>query len=158
MVVQLVRNPRGGGKRQLDKTLECELIRKKKRHLYIVCHQSRHQLCFAMSLARLLNPELNDEEALERGRELQCLADLNDQTMVTLGDVCKFEEILKRKIVVYCRKSEDRALYPFAIAYPRHSEPLFLLLFQGHYYGIKNVKGLLGAKTSVPIATEATKT
>lgn len=42
--------------------------------------------------------------------------------------------------------SEDRALYPFATAYPHHSEPLFLLLFQSHYYGIKNAKGLLGVK------------
>ncbi|MCJ8743447.1 hypothetical protein PDJAM_G00094140, partial [Pangasius djambal] len=29
LIVQVVRNPRGGGKRKLEKTLDCEIIRKK---------------------------------------------------------------------------------------------------------------------------------
>lgn len=43
LVVQLVGNPRGRGKRKLDKTLECELIRKKKRHLYVIATSRRSE-------------------------------------------------------------------------------------------------------------------
>lgn len=65
---------------------------------------------------------------------------------MTLTDVCKFEEVFKRKIVVFHRESEERALRPFNTAYPRCANPLFMLSFEGHYYGIKNVKGVLGVK------------
>ncbi|XP_075888841.1 uncharacterized protein LOC142892509 [Nelusetta ayraudi] len=142
LMVQLVRSPRGGAKRKLETTLECELIRKKKKHLYVVLNNS--QLCFAVNLAHLTQPGLTNAEAFERGRELQHLAGLDPETLVTLADMRRFEEVVQRKIVVFHRDSEERALRLFDTAYPRCGDPLFMFLFQGHYYGIKNVKGLLG--------------
>lgn len=61
LVVQLVRNPLGGAKRKLETTLDCELIRKKRRYLYVVLNQSL--LCFAVNLVHLTRPGLTDMEA-----------------------------------------------------------------------------------------------
>lgn len=84
------------------------------------------------------------EEALERGRELQHLAGLEGEQMVTLTDVRKFERVAQHKIVVYYRGLDERALHWLDSDYHRCENPLLILLFQGHYYGIKNVEGLPG--------------
>ncbi|KAF0039231.1 hypothetical protein F2P81_007466 [Scophthalmus maximus] len=134
-VVQVLRNPRGGGKRKINKTLDCEILNKKRRHLYMV-HNKNNQLCFAICLAQHINPDLTDKQALERGRELQHLAGLTNYTPVALSEVNKFEQIVKCKIVVFCRGYDDRALSPFETVFPKSRNPMFLFLFQNHYYGI----------------------
>ncbi|KAF0042943.1 hypothetical protein F2P81_004280 [Scophthalmus maximus] len=108
-VVQVLRNPRGGGKRKINKVLDCEILNKKQRHLYMV-HNKNNQLCFVISFAQLINPDLTDRQALERGRELQHLVGLSDHTPVAVSGVNKFEQIVKRKIVVFCRGSDVCAL------------------------------------------------
>ena len=62
-----------------------------------------NNLCFTVNLAHLTHPHFTDNQALERGKELQRLAGLSDQTEVTLSDIGKFEQILNSKIVVYYR-------------------------------------------------------
>ncbi|MEQ2253819.1 hypothetical protein ILYODFUR_036455, partial [Ilyodon furcidens] len=84
-------------------------------------------------------------------------AGLDEQTAVTFGDIGKFENILKRKIVVFHRTTGSTALFKFETGFPDCSNPLFLLLFQGHYYGIKNLKGFIGADISVDTVTAAMK-
>ncbi|KAF7644047.1 hypothetical protein LDENG_00228980 [Lucifuga dentata] len=143
LIIEVVCNPRGGVKRRLEKTLDCELIRKKKRHLYVINNKD-DRLCFAISLAHLIDPEPTDNQTLERGREWQHLAGLNDQTPVTFSDVCKFETILNHKIVVFYRSPNHLPLSQFETDFSDRSDPLFLLLFQNHYYGIKNLEGFLG--------------
>ena len=119
--------------------LDCEVINMKQRHLYVVNSQN-NSLCFDSSLAHLTNPNFTDCQACERcGRELQRLAGLSDQTEVTLSDVGRFEQILNRKIVVYCRRFESRNLVPVATAFSKSPHPLYLFLFQNHYYKILKV-------------------
>ena len=77
---------------------------------------------------------------------MQRLAGLSEQTEVTLSDIGRFEQILNRKIVVFHRSSERQILLPLQTDFPKSAHPLYLFLFQNHYYGIKNVKGLLGSK------------
>ncbi|KAF7658101.1 hypothetical protein LDENG_00017440 [Lucifuga dentata] len=113
LVVQVVRNPRGGVKRKLEKTLDCELIHKKKQHLYVVVNKD-DRLCFAVNLAHLIDPELTANQALEHGRELQRLASLNDQTPVTFSDMRKFETVLSHKIVVFYRKAMSSPTHTYA--------------------------------------------
>ena len=95
-------------------------------------------LCFAVNLTHLIHPHFTDNQALERGKELQRLAGLSDQT--------EFEQILNRKIVVYYRQSENRTLSLLETEFPNTSHPLYLFLFQNHYYGVKNLKALLGVR------------
>lgn len=145
LIVHIVRNPRGGGKRKLEKTLDCEILKKKKRHLYIV-DDREDQLCFAISLSHVFQPDFTDSQCDSLGKELQHQAGLDDQTPVTFGDIHRFEEILKRKIVVFYRTSHNEPLSHFATDFADCSKPLFLFLMQNHYYGIKNLKAFIGAK------------
>lgn len=67
----MVHNPGGGcGKRWMLKKLECKILKKTARFLYIV-ENSDNQLCFAISLAHLLHPEMNYFEAGVRGTAIQ---------------------------------------------------------------------------------------
>ncbi|XP_027865466.1 uncharacterized protein LOC114139628 [Xiphophorus couchianus] len=145
LILQIVKNPTGGVKRKAEKTLECELINKKRRHLYIV-ENTGNKLCFATSLAHVANPEFTDKQALEQGRKWQHQAGLTDQTAVTFSDVAKFENILQRKIVVFHRTSKDRALSKFETDFQIRSNPCFLLLHNNHFYGIRNLAGFTGSK------------
>ncbi|KAM9741015.1 uncharacterized protein ACNS7B_012259 isoform 1-T1 [Menidia menidia] len=143
LILQVVRNPSGGVKRKVGKTLDCELINKKRRHLYVV-NNDENRLCFSISLAHVNNPCLTDREAALQGKQWQLMAGLTAQTPVNFSDVNKFERIVKRKIVVFYRK--DGVLCKFETDFADRSNPLFLLLLGNHYYGIKNLTGFTGAK------------
>nr|UNJ19241.1 PolB [Porure adintovirus 2] len=62
------------------------------------------------------------------------------------SDMGKFENILKRKIVVFYRTPDNRPLSLFETSFSDRSNPLFLFLFHNHYYGIKNIKAFLSVK------------
>lgn len=94
----------------------------------------------ASPLTWLTDPHFTDKQAIERGRELQRLAGQSDRTEVTLANIDKFEQILNRKIVVFYRPPEDRTLSLIETESPNTPHPLYLLLFQQHYYGIKSLK------------------
>lgn len=103
------------------------------------------QLCFAVNLALLLDPTLSAAEALTR--ELHRLAGLEEGSLVTLSDVLKFKNVVRRKIVVYHQGAgEGRTLSVYETPYPHSSQPLFTFFFREHYYGIKNAPGLLGVR------------
>lgn len=144
LVVQIVRSPTGSGRRQLQKTLACEIFKKKQRFLYIVENKD-NQLCFAISLAHLMSPEITDAEALSRARELQREAGLTEQTSVCFTDMSKFEEVTQRKIVVFYRTDKEH-LNIFQTSNAPKDQPLYLFLFDNHYYGVKNAKAFLGVR------------
>ncbi|TKS88168.1 hypothetical protein D9C73_023402 [Collichthys lucidus] len=73
LVVQVVHDPRGGVKRKLDKTLDCEIIRIKRQHLYIVDNRNDH-LCFAINLAHVNDPPITDNQDC-RGVSFECAED-----------------------------------------------------------------------------------
>ena len=151
LVVQIVQSPRGGGEKRLAcKMLDNEIVKKKMRFLYIV-HNPSNQLCFAINLALLLHDNLTDDEGFERGREIQRGVGLTDQTAVTFNDIEKFEESLKCKIVVFYRGDDDRTLCKFQTDGPKRDKTVFLFLCKSHYYGIKNLKGFLGASFVWPL-------
>nr|XP_033484741.1 uncharacterized protein LOC117258211 isoform X1 [Epinephelus lanceolatus]XP_033484743.1 uncharacterized protein LOC117258211 isoform X1 [Epinephelus lanceolatus] len=105
--VQLVKNPRGGGRRRLlSNTLDGEIIKKKRRSLRVVINGHDNQLSFAINLAHLLYPDIVDSEAFALGRDIQSKAGLNDQTAVTFGDIAKFEKVSNCKIVVFYRTDD----------------------------------------------------
>ena len=145
VVIQVVKNPRGGAgdKRKLKKTLVSEIVNKKKKHLHVVPNVN-NKLCFTISLALLINTDFTYIQAVEHARELHHLAGLTEATAVAFSHINKFEQIVNRKIVVFYRDAEDRALSHFETQYPKSDQPVFLFLLNEHYYGIKNLKGFLG--------------
>ncbi|CAK6981382.1 uncharacterized protein LOC117480942 [Scomber scombrus] len=143
LVVQLIRNPRGGSKRRLDSMIDSEVVKKRRKFLYVV-ENPDNRLCFAINLALLLNPYITDGEAERKGREIQRAVGLSEQTDVGFTDVSLFENYLDCKIVVFYRSEGKRSLCKFLTATPRKDKTVFLFLHQNHYYGIKNLKSFLG--------------
>ncbi|XP_055370497.1 uncharacterized protein LOC114869276 isoform X1 [Betta splendens] len=112
--------------------------------MYIV--NNRHiELCFAINLAHLLYPGITDAEAERRGSELQQRAGLIAQTPVCFTDVEKFEELVQCRIVIFYRTDLKR-LNTFHTAKQRPGKPLYMFLFENHYYGLKNACAFIGTK------------
>lgn len=143
LIAQVVHNPRGGNRTKLDHLLDSEVMAGKRRHLYVV-GERKDQLCFAISLAHVIAPGCTDEEAEAEGERLQRLAGLSKDTPVNFSDISKFEGVVKRKIVVYYREKHHRHTRRYETGFTDRTNPLFLFLFQNHYYGVKNVTGLIG--------------
>ncbi|XP_029021707.1 uncharacterized protein LOC114864876 [Betta splendens] len=144
LVIQVVCNPRGGGKRLLAKTLDCEIVQKKQRFMYIVNNRN-NELCFAINLAHLLYPGITDAEAERRGSDLQQRAGLTAQTLECFTNMEKFEELVQCRIVIFYRTDLKR-LNTFHTAKQRSGNPLYMFLFKNHYYGLKNACAFIGKK------------
>uniref|UniRef100_A0A1A8SMB5 DNA-directed DNA polymerase n=1 Tax=Nothobranchius rachovii TaxID=451742 RepID=A0A1A8SMB5_9TELE len=141
--LQVINNPFGGGKRKIETILDHELVNKKRCHL--ICPPEINQpLCFALSIAGLLNPSARDTELLNVAKNIHHQAGLHEQTPVSFSDVIRFENIVQRKIIIFYRS--ERTISKFESDFQDRSNPLFILLLNQHYYGIKNIKGFLGAK------------
>nr|XP_054606501.1 uncharacterized protein LOC129166910 [Nothobranchius furzeri] len=141
--LQVINNPSGGGKRKIETILDHELVNKKRNHL--ICPPEANQpLCFALSIAGLLNPSARDTELLNVAKNIHQQAGLQEQSTVSFSDVIQFENIVQRKIIIFYRS--DRIISKFETDFSDRSNPLFILLLNQHYYGIKNIKGFLGAK------------
>ncbi|XP_007542613.1 uncharacterized protein LOC103131014 isoform X1 [Poecilia formosa] len=144
-ILQIVRDPSGGVKGKAAKTLACELINKKRRHLYIA-QNSDNKLCFAISLAHVYNNSFTDSEALQQVKQWQYEAGLTEQTPVTFTDVVKFENLLQRKIVEFYKNSKNPVLSKFETDFGDCTNAGLLLLHDQHYFGINNPKGFFGSK------------
>nr|XP_054606752.1 uncharacterized protein LOC129166943 [Nothobranchius furzeri] len=145
--LQVVNNRSGAGKRKLETILDGELVDKKRIQLMIPT-DSKQTLCFAPSIAGLLNQASTNAQLLDVAKNLQNQAGLSDQTLVSFSDVIQFENIVQRKMVTFFRA--DRVISNFETDYSDHSNPMFLLLLDHHYYSIRNIKGFLDAKYFCP--------
>lgn len=145
VVIQIVRNQAGGmgQKRKLKSLMDCDILKKKGRFLYIV-DNTDSQMCFSITVAHLLDPSLNDTQASQWGAEIHRSAELSADSPVTLEDVSKFEKVLGCRIVVFYRHERDGKLSKFTTEQSRGERTLLMFLYKGHYYGIKNLKGFLG--------------
>nr|XP_049607026.1 uncharacterized protein LOC125987019 isoform X2 [Syngnathus scovelli]XP_049607030.1 uncharacterized protein LOC125987020 isoform X2 [Syngnathus scovelli] len=146
LIVQIVTPLRGGMRRRLLNTTNREILRLKKRHLHIPRNKDNN-LCFALSLTYLLNDTLTAKQATRQARLLHESVGLDCQTPVSLGDVHKFEKVLKRKITVMYRKEDCRPMTFFDTRYPKtDNDTLFVLNLEGHYYGVKAIEAFVGQR------------
>ncbi|XP_070398374.1 uncharacterized protein [Nothobranchius furzeri] len=108
--LQVINNPSGGGKRKIETILDHELVNKKRNHL--ICPPEANQpLCFALSIAGLLNPSARDTELLNVAKNIHQQAGLQEQSTVSFSDVIRFENIVQRKIIIFYRS--DRIISKF---------------------------------------------
>ncbi|XP_061128058.1 uncharacterized protein LOC133149876 [Syngnathus typhle] len=144
LIVEIVKPIRGGMRRRLMNTTNKEILTRKKRHLYIPRNKDNN-LCFALSLTYLLNDTLTSKQAVRQARLLHQSVGLDCQTPVSLGDVHKFEKVLRRKITVMYRKEDSRPMTFFDTHYPKTDEDtLFVLHLENHYYGVKTIEAFMG--------------
>lgn len=101
LIAQVVRSPEGDGKGMLAKPFHSEILKKKKRFLYVVDNGSDNQLCFAINLALLLYPHIINSEATAHGRNIQNRVRLSDQTAVKFNNIPKSERAINRKFFVF---------------------------------------------------------
>ncbi|XP_076840973.1 uncharacterized protein LOC143485425 isoform X1 [Brachyhypopomus gauderio] len=146
LVIQLVHAPRGGGgdRRKLSGLLHSEVVRKKLKHLYVFLNEGNN-LCFALCVAKLLNPGRSHFEICRIAEQLQRDAGLRPQDEVGFADVHRFESHLNCKIVVLHRTVSKKGYSFFQTSEIPNDRTLFIFLHDKHYYGVKNIKGLLGA-------------
>lgn len=143
IVLQIVRNNRGGVQRKLEMMLDAEVLKKQAGFLYVP-QNSDNQLCLAISLISLLDPLLSEDQILHSAWRLHHAVGLNDQTPVSFDHISKCEEALNRKIVVFFRNEKDHPISPFETNSPKSKHPLYLYLSNNYYSGIRNVTGFLG--------------
>ncbi|XP_035239706.1 uncharacterized protein LOC118208867 isoform X1 [Anguilla anguilla] len=143
LVVQIVQNPNGGVRRKIATCLRNEILRKKLRHLF-VSHNVENNLCFAICLSQMLNPEFTLERVEQDAVHLQTSVGLGVQDMVSFSDIQKFEQLLKVKIVVWYRNAQN-VFCKFQTNPEPHPKTVFLYLENEHYFGIKSLKGFLGS-------------
>ncbi|XP_057711360.1 uncharacterized protein LOC130928654 [Corythoichthys intestinalis] len=144
MVVNIVKDQRGGVRRKLTHMLDCEIVRKKRRYLYDP-HPQNNQLCLAMALAYMLDKSLPTNALIQKARELHTAIGLSEQTAAGFADIHKFEQHLNRKIVVLYRPDDsDMPMKHFETDFVKNPNTLVLTLIQNHFYGVKSPAQFLG--------------
>lgn len=97
--------------RKLETMLKEEIFKKKSLFLYVP-HNTNKQLCFAISLAIMIDPGLLCNQVVQLARELH-LAGLNDQTPADIGHIHKFKK--KRQIQKWSCFTEARRTTLFSL-------------------------------------------
>nr|XP_049609570.1 uncharacterized protein LOC125988418 [Syngnathus scovelli]XP_049609571.1 uncharacterized protein LOC125988418 [Syngnathus scovelli] len=120
LIVQIVTPLGGGMRRRLVNSTNKEILRLKKTTLTHT--SSQRQQSVLCSLTNLLNDTLTTKQATQQARLLHESVGLNCQTPVSLGDVHKFEKVLKRRITMMYRKEDCRPLTFFNTQYPKTDE------------------------------------
>ncbi|XP_049332872.1 uncharacterized protein LOC125801098 isoform X1 [Astyanax mexicanus] len=143
LVIRIVHAPHGGTRNSMSKMFNSDVVQQKIRHLYVF--DNRDNLCFALSVSKLLNPEQSDYQIEQNARQLQSDVGLSVNDTVSFADITRFEQKLNCKIVVLFRTTKVKKGYSFfQTTKTPHSKTLFLFLHKNHYYGVKNLKAVLG--------------
>ncbi|XP_072571877.1 uncharacterized protein [Paramormyrops kingsleyae] len=147
VIVDVINIPRSGGgnKRKLQTMLASEIISKKAKHMFII-KQNDSRVCFAINLAHMLHGNLTDAEGEKLGLELQEKAGFTHDHAVCLNDIINFEKFIDCKAVVYYQQPYSNNLQIYQTPTPTGiRRVMYFFLHNQHFYGIKSVKGFLGA-------------
>ncbi|XP_077113925.1 uncharacterized protein LOC143769314 isoform X1 [Ranitomeya variabilis] len=145
LIVSVVRNRRGGTKcRRLRSIVYTRIIHQKRQMLFDFNNYGSNQ-CLAASLYILLAEEdTPDADLMKSAAQLHRNLKLPDDQLVSFCDIIAFETYLNVTIkVLYFSQGDWRYFHT-------DREPtdkiLYILHHENHYYGIKNIKGFIGAK------------
>lgn len=141
LTVLVFRDKRGGGRIPLKSIPYSQIIIQKKKCLYNYKDPTT-KMCLAASLYALMAPT-DDARILEQAKQLHRDLGIPEDQMVPFSDIEKFEKYLNVAIKVVHWIQGSWQFYDTGL----HSQKktLYILHHDNHYYGIKNVKGFLGA-------------
>ncbi|XP_049338297.1 uncharacterized protein LOC125803858 isoform X1 [Astyanax mexicanus] len=142
IVIRIVHPPRGGARVKFSQMFNSEIVRNKLKHLFDF--QNKDNLCFALCVSKLLNPDLNDYQVEHIAKRLQADVGMSENDAVSFADISLFEKLLDCKIVVMYRDAVKKGYSFFQNSTIPHEKTLFLFLHENHYYGVKNLKAVLG--------------
>ena len=145
LIVTISQPPRGGALRKIKSIPYSSIIEKKRRFL-IDFASDKHNLCFAAGLIGVMKRAQNpsDAEVIEAARKLHTDLGWPDHKKVCLDDIVVIENHLKVNIqVVLC---SEKGWDMFKTQPPRYPDTYFILLHNEHYYGVLNIKALMGSR------------
>ena len=90
LVIWIAHAPQGGGRQKLSHIFNSEFVQKKMQHLYVF--HNKDNLCFALCVSQLLNPDKNIFQVEQIARQLQHDVGLSVNDMVSFADVVRFEQ------------------------------------------------------------------
>ncbi|KAG8137634.1 hypothetical protein E2320_004858, partial [Naja naja] len=143
LTVTVMKNHEGSGLRKLGMVLFSKVLEKKRQHL-IDFNVEGLFLCFACSLLSLLdNGVSTKEEIITRAKALHNILGLSTARRVDFSQIHLFEDHfgITIKIVFY-----QRGWRFFVTGGTLDVRVVFMLLHDKHYYGVKNIKGFMGAR------------
>ncbi|KAG8147242.1 hypothetical protein E2320_022692 [Naja naja] len=152
LTVTVVKNHEGGGLRKLGTVLFSKVLEKKRQHL-IDFNVEGLFLCFACSLLSLLDNGLSTkEEIITRAMSLHNTLGLSTARRVDFSQIHLFEDHfgITIKIVFY----HEGGWRFFVTGGTLDVRVVFMLLHDKHYYGVKNIKGFMGARRGGDILEE----
>ncbi|XP_032067185.1 uncharacterized protein LOC116504335 [Thamnophis elegans] len=142
--VTIVKNREGGGLRKLGTVLFSKVLEKKKQHL-IDFNVEGMFLCFAGSLLTLLdNGTSTKQEIITRAVALHKTLGIPTDHRIDFSQIHLFEDYfgITIKIVFY----HEGGWRFFVTGGSLEVRVEFMLLHDSHYYGVKNIKGFMGAR------------
>ena len=142
-VVSVAYNRSGGGRLKLGGVPYDEILKRKGKTLYIPGNKD-NSLCFALCVARFLNPANTDQENLVWAQQVHKQLGFLINHKVGYSDVCKFEEFLDIKILVFHHNRGRKNLQIYQSGDRRHKKTIWLYLHNDHYCLIANKTGFFG--------------
>ena len=145
LIMTVIRNMGGMGRRRVISTvLYSEVIQKKRNHL-LDPNNTISNLCFGISLLGVMSEKwLAIPELTQSARQLYRELRFSDEQEILLSDVVTFEKHLKVNIGVVLNGRKGWEI--FRSGPPAYHQTFFLLLHDGHYYGVRNIKAFFGRK------------
>lgn len=143
LVVTVIRHRRGGAKRRLKSIAYSQIINRKKQWLFDFNNYDSN-LCLAASLYALIDDaDVSDVVLLARAKQLHADLAIADNQLVSFSDIAAFEKYTGVTIkVLYYSQGDWRY---FHTGKPATGKTIYILHHDNHYYGIKNMKGFIGA-------------
>lgn len=143
LVVIIIRNRHGGMKKRLRSIAYSQIIKGKRQWLYDFNNYNT-KMCFAASVYALLcSGKVPDSNVLANARKLHASLGISEDEGVCFSDIAKFENYLKIGIKVLYFNQGDWQFYQTGTDFKEKS--VYVLHHENHYYGIKNIKGFIGA-------------
>ncbi|KAG8139447.1 hypothetical protein E2320_002216 [Naja naja] len=144
LTVTIVKNHEGGSLRKLGTVLISKILEKKRQHL-IDFNVAGLFLCFAGSLLSLLdNGVSTKEEIITRAMALHNTLGLSTAHRIDFSQIHLFEDHFGITLkVMFYHKGGWRF---FVTGGTLDVRVVFMLLHDKHYYGVKNIKGFMGAR------------
>ncbi|XP_019340259.2 uncharacterized protein LOC106737847 isoform X1 [Alligator mississippiensis] len=146
LVAVVVRGVGGGGRRVINSIPYSELITRKRKYL-IDLNTFDTNLCFAGSLLALTTHKgATDAVLLAGANQLHRKLEWPAQKKVMLNEVALFEDLVQVNIHIVMHKEEKGWGLFKTYSFPRYPNTCFLLLHDGHYYGVKDARKLFGVR------------
>ncbi|XP_053134963.1 uncharacterized protein LOC128337707 isoform X2 [Hemicordylus capensis] len=148
--VVIVNPPEGGARRSIMTIPYSSIIERKQQHL-IDAHIQGTNLCFAGGVLTLLSNSPTLEQIIVDAEKMHMDLGWSPQKKVSLPDVSAVEQYLQVKIPGVHWNGTKWGI--FKTDEQNYTDTCYMLLYNDHYYGIKNISGFFGSRNFCQICS-----